>query len=769
MVRYLIFAILVMGFSGIVVQILLLREFLIVFSGNELAIGIILANWLILEAFGSLFVGKRVEHLKGRLEAFVGLQLLFSLCLPLAVYSTRILKEIVGVSPGEGLGVMPILYSSFFIFAPISITHGALFTFGCKLYSLYFDSEGKASSIGKSYVYETLGTIVGGIAFTYLLVPFLHSIQITLGVALLNSLVCLLLLVPPRPTKSLTARALAGGSALLSALCLYLMLSPKADEIHRLSLSRQWGGQKMINYQNSIYGNIAVTQKDEQYTFFSDGIPVVNTPVPDITFVEEFVHLPLLSHPEPKKVLVIGAGAGGVIHELLKHPVERVDYAELDPLLIKVIQRFPTPLTEVELADHRVNIEYLDGRFFIKRTPDRYDMVLVGISNPSTLQINRLFTKEFFSLVKGRLNKGGILAMALPGSLSGLSEELRNLNACTLNTLRTVYPYVRVIPGDFNLFLASLSKEISLINHTLLSQRLNEGELEVNLLTPFHLEYKLDPRRVDWFFNSLKGATERINQDFSPLGMFYSLAYWNSLFSPHMKWLFRWFEQVNLGQLIVPPSVLSLIFLSICFKSPTIFPKLSIPFAIMASGFAGMIFDLALIYTFQALYGYVFHQIGLLVTAFMVGIAAGSLAMTSLLERIRRHLASFVGLELAVILFAGIIPVIFLMFSPYLDRPAVFSLFRVICLVLSFLSGLLIGSQFPLASKIYLKRSPDLSGTAGLLYGADLAGGWVGGLLGGVVLLPVLGLVQTCTAVVLLKMTSLLMLLFSAVMDKKLR
>jgi len=189
----------------------------------------------------------------------------------------------------------------------------------------------------------------------------------------------------------------------------------------------------------------------------------------------------------------------------------------------------------------------------------------------------------------------------------------------------------------------------------------------------------------------------------------------------------------------------------------------------MASGFAGMIFDLAIIYTFQALYGYVFHQIGLLVAAFMVGIAAGSLAMTSLLERVKRDFATFIGLELAMILFSGALPAIFLLFSPYLDRPVVFSLFRVIFLVLSFFSGLLIGTQFPLANKIYLKRSPDLSGTAGLLYGADLAGGWIGGLLGGVVLLPVLGLVQTCTAVVLLKMTSLLILLVSALLDKELR
>jgi spermidine synthase len=115
----------------------------------------------------------------------------------------------------------------------------------------------------------------------------------------------------------------------------------------------------------------------------------------------------------------------------------------------KVVQKFPTPLTGAELADPRVNIEYLDGRFFIKKTPHKYDLVLIGISNPSTLQINRLFSKKFFSLVKERLEKGGILVMVSPGSLTYLSKALGDLNACILNTLKEVYPYVRVIPGDF--------------------------------------------------------------------------------------------------------------------------------------------------------------------------------------------------------------------------------------------------------------------------------------------------------------------------------
>ena len=63
-------AVLVLGFSGLVAEILLLQELLIVFSGNELCIGIILANWLILEAIGCFILGRKAEKLKHTLETF---------------------------------------------------------------------------------------------------------------------------------------------------------------------------------------------------------------------------------------------------------------------------------------------------------------------------------------------------------------------------------------------------------------------------------------------------------------------------------------------------------------------------------------------------------------------------------------------------------------------------------------------------------------------------------------------------------------------------
>jgi len=228
-----------------------------------------------------------------------------------------------------------------------------------------------------------------------------------------------------------------------------------------------------------------------------------------------------------------------------------------------------------------------------------------------------------------------------------------------------------------------------------------------------------------------------------------------------MKGLFRWFEGIGWQCFFILFLVITLIFLLLNAKIKRFF-KMSIPFCIATTGFAGMIFDLALIFTFQALYGYVFHWIGLLVTAFMVGIAMGAITMTSLLSRITEDLALFIKIELAIVLFSGILPLIFLLFHPYLNYPTVFFLLQIVFLVLSCLSGLLVGAQFPLANKIYLGNSSNLSRTAGLLYSADLLGGWVSGIFGGVVLLPVLGLLGSCMVVVMLKLSSLIIVATSA-------
>jgi len=747
----LILAILILGLSGIIAQILLLRELLITFYGNELSIGIILANWLILVAIGSVFLGKWIEGIKNKAGAFVGLTLLFSLSFPFLIYLARIWKTILKVTPGEGLGLVSMFFSSFIILLPVGILHGALFTFGCKIFSLCRPQAKEVDSIAKVYIYETLGTIAGGIFFTYILLIYLESFQIALLVGLLNTLVCIFLL-----KQTFISRILQGVSIVLFVFYGYLLLTSKTDRIHNHSIKRQWQSQNIIYYQNSIYGNVAVTKRAKQYTFFLNGVPIITTPIPDIAFIEEFAHLPLLFHSKPKEILIISGGVGGLINEVLKHPVERIDYLELDPLILKAVKRFATPLTKNELADTRVKIHYIDGRLFVKKSTNRYDLVLVGFSNPNDLQTNRFFTREFFSLVKDRLKKGGILVIRLPGSLTYLGKELKHLNICILNTLKGVYPYLRVIPGDgTNLFLASASQDLSLVDDVQLNKRFKERNLKTSFLTPAYIEYKLDKRWLSWFLKSIEGGGEKENQDFRPLGVFYSLSYWNAIFSPKTQKAFSYFEGVNIKLVSILLSIFVFPFIFLHFKVKDL-SGLSIPFAITCSGFAGMIFNLALVFTFQALYGFVFHWIGILTSASMVGVTIGSLAMTFLIKRIKRDIPCFLGIEVAIIIFSGILPLVFIKFSPYLDKAVVFSLLQVVFLALSVFGGILIGAQFPLANKICLKRWANLGKTAGLLYSCDLFGGFLGGIIGGVVFLPILGLLETCLLVVILKITSLI-------------
>jgi len=751
-----ILAIIIMGFSGIIAQVLLLRELLITFHGNELSIGIILSNWLILEAIGVFFLARIIERQNFKIVLFVIVQLLFSLSFPVAIYFSRTIKLFMGISVGEALGISQIFFSSFLILSFTSLMHGTLFTLGCSIYNSVIKNSQSAISVGMVYVYETIGTLIGGTFFIYFIVLHFHSMQIALGTAILNFIMCLIILgVFWRNTQTLprTVGSMSVGLLLLFSLVLF---TDGADVIQKNSITKQWQGEHVLHYQNSIYGNIVVTKREEQYTFFSNGIPIITTPMPNITFIEEFVHLPMLYHPRPEEILIISGGVGGVINEVLKHPVKKIDYVELDPLILELVNKFPTFLTNVELTSSQVKINYVDGRYFIRNTFNNYDLVLIGLSNPRDLQINRFFTKEFFLLVKNRLKQGGLLVINLPGSITYFTEELLNLNRCILNTLKDVFTNVKIIPGDeTNLYLISQSEGILLINHKELNQRLYTRKLKVSLLTSNYIEYKLHPRWIGWFSRMLEGGTNRINKDFHPLGVFYSITYWNERFSPYLQKLFKLFERINLQIFLIflIVFVVLLIALQLKFKGLS---KMSIPICIATTGFAGMLFQLAIVFAFQTLYGYLFYWIGVIVTAFMAGVAMGGKIATHLLVRIEKIYLLFLWIEISIIVFSVILSSIFLMVDFISNIPFIF-------LILSFFSGLLMGLEFPLANSIYLssQKKSNLSCAAGLLYGSDLFGGWLGGILGGVVLLPIIGLSGTGVVVFMFKMSSFIIFIRS--------
>ena len=365
---------------------------------------------------------------------------------------------------------------------------------------------------------------------------------------------------------------------------------------------------------------------------------------------------------------------------------------------------------------------------------------------PSTLQLNRFFTQEFYQSVKSVLTENGIFSFTLPGSLSYINPSLRNLNGSILNTLKDIF-YVNIIPGDFNLYLAG--KTEFKISPEIFLERLKQNNISTRLLNKSRLEYRLNPSWLIWFNNSLSDYSKvRKNLDLTPSATFYSISYWNNIFSRRLEGLFMLLDKLNFKTLAL---VLFIFGLALLTFNTFIFKLKGLPigFAIATTGFVGLSFELILIYAYQAFYGFVFAHLALLVTAFMSGLTLGGWLMTKRLEEIKHDLLFLTKIELAIIGFCVMLGPLLL----YLGRLASIN-FSFVLFVLSAIAGYLVGSEFPLANKIYRQNGGHRQ-TSGILYALDLFGAWLAALVVSVVLVPVIGILKTCILLIALKIISL--------------
>ena len=772
-------AFLLMGFSFSVTQSLLVREMLVSFAGNELSIGIVLGSWLLLEAVGSGLVGRLVLRKSGGVASYGRLQILFAALLLPVLYLAFGLRDLLGVVPGQGLGLFPILISSFLLLVPLGLVDGAMFTVGCRM-----DGEanqGVPGAVKRVYVCEAVGGIIGGLVFTYLFLPYLNAVQVGLILAALNlasasSLATSRLHGFSRGKRSVSSLASALLPLVLLVCSLGLLITPGADRIHKGLVASQWRGYDLAFYRNSIYGNVAAIRQHDQLTFFANGVPILTSPVPDIVLVEEAVHLPLLFVRQPRRALVLSGGLGGVITELLKYPLERVDYAELDPLLIQAVASLPTPLTQAELADPRLHIHEVDGRLLVRRlltdpppgggSPRResYDLILINLPSPTTLQLNRFYTAEFYKLADDLLADDGVVVSTAPGSLTHLSPATQDLHAALHATLTSVFPHVRPIPGDVTLWLASRSEALEEPDIEGLVAGWEARGLSSNLISPFHIRLKLDERWLTWFWSSLRGRrAPTINRDLHPSALLSGLALWNELFSPTLAPYFELLAELDLLMLAIPVLALAAAAILLLRMRPQ-WRVGAIPIAVATTGFAGMTADLIVVFAFQVFYGYVYQYVGLLITAFMAGLRLGGWVTAQKSHRWtdedswRRGRRWFLALEAGLLCFWVVLSGALLLYQGASQASGTMPVGPALFFV-NLLAGFLVGAQFVLANRIHLRAQTKTGNTAGTLYAADLAGAFVAALLVSTALIPALGIVQTCLLVATLKGASLALML----------
>ena len=679
--------VLTLGLITIATQIILLREFLSVFYGNELVIGIIFTNWMLLTALGAYLgrmAGKMIQHW----ISILGLLIILALLPLVMVFMMYYLRSAIFVA-GSMVNLLHIFIYSLFLLLPFCLISGFIFTLLCDHISNAFSRN----LIGKIYSWESTGSIVGGILFNLILIWFFESFESLLFLVLL--VIAILFFVSIQWKFSILLY-------LLPALFIFILLLQVFVDFDRITRNFLFQDQQIRYFKSTPYGNIAVTKSGDQLNFYENNFLLYssNQPVSD----EETVHYTMAQHENPEKVLLLSGGMPGVIREILKYPVQQIDYVEINPWMIRAVNKYS------DIYDTSgVHVINRDARLYLKKHAKKYDVALINLPEPSTVQMNRFYTQQFYGLLKENLAPHGVMGFSIPGASNYMSEEQRKLNASLYHTVKTIFRNAIIIPGKENFFIAS--DDQLTFNVT---DKIAEKGIETQYVNRYYVQEDLLKSRAGKLLDNLSPEVE-INTDFKPVTYLLNLQYWVSYFN------------FNYWVPLLITGLLAFLFM---------FRLHPVNLGMFTAGFAGASIEVVLLVAFQILYGYVYSLVGIIVTVFMGGLAFG----TYYRERIVPHTTfrNYYRIQLMLGVFALLLPLLFLLLRD-LQVPPV--LIHAVFMILMFLTAMLVGIIFSLASQLRLKKLVKLASD---VYSVDLLGAAIGSFMVTVYLIPVLGILNVC-------------------------
>jgi len=686
-----------LGFSSLATQVFLIRECFSVLNGNELIIGIVMANWMLLTGAGA-YAGKFFGRMKGKIPFLLFLQFLFSL-LPMMMLLKLDLWKAVSIPSGSVPGLIPVIRSMFLFQLPFCLLNGFLFVAYVHELSRI---TGKNASSG-SYAIESVGGMFAGLLVNIFILKFSGMYAGLHILLVINLIVCMLFSISCgiRPQR-----------IIMIPVCLIFMVLPFFADLDAYTSKLFYPGQHLIFHKNTPYGKLDVTMNAHQLNYFENGLLLFSSS--NEIMNEESVHFAMIQHPGPKNILLVSGGISGTISEILKYHPILIDYVELDPGLIRLGRRYSRILD-----DERIHVIPGDARRFIRQTREKYDVVLVNLPEPSTLLINRFYSCEFFLDLKRVLTPGAVICESMPSTSDYVSKTAAQTNSTLVNTMKSSFRNVLILPGQRNYFLASdssLSPEIA----ALIAAR----GLTNRYVNSYYLDENSLKERSEYIHSHLDKSAG-VNSDLRPIAFFQQLRYWTSMFEWNM---------VASGIVI-----LVLLFLVIFSLNP-------ISLGLFTGGFTASSLELLIILSFQVIYGYVFLATGIIIALFMAGIALGAFCFNRLF--LSPSEKKYIHIQISLALFSLGFPFIILALTlsgiPVIMVQVVFLL---LTLILSFITGL----EFSMASAIGRK---DFTLNISSNYSADLFGSAAGAIVTTLLLLPFLGVVVSCLIMFLLNFFS---------------
>jgi spermidine synthase len=683
-----------LGFISITSQLVLLREFLQVFTGNELVLGIILGNWLLLTGAGA-GLGRFPLRQDNRQEYFLIVQALAAILPLLLMIILRGLRSGIFLR-GEAIGIYSIILLSFFLLLPLCLCTGWLLSVACGLLK---DAD-PSSTIRAVYVADGLGSVMGGFVFGYLWLRWFDHAQILCGVAAMG-------LASAGFIAWLRGHWRLAGA--MVAIIMGLVTLMQLLDLDTLLTQAQYPGQTVLYRGNSPYGRWVVTRLANQITFNENSMPYMSNS--DVGRIEETVHYAMSQRPRASRVLLLAGGLSGTARELLKYNVREVVYVELDPLLLRLGRRFEPEA----LADPRIHVVNTDGRRYVQQAArGTFDVVIMDMPDPQTAQLNRFFTREFFSEVKRALAADGVFSLSLGQYANFIGPEQSRLLSSLNATLKEVFPRSLIIPGGRFYFLVSTGPL-----YEDLASRLETAGVSTRFVNWHYLAATLQADRIAEV-QRVAGQPARVNRDFHPVLYFYHQLFWLSQFGSRTS-VFA----IGLAGLVV-------VWWSRAGPAPI---------ALFAAGFAASSLEIVLLLGFQIICGSLYFQLGLVVTIFMGGLALGAW-LTQYSVALGRCPIAWVSAGIALV--AVLIPGSLMGLSRLNAMVTSDAIAQMGIGAITALLAVMVGMQFPLAAR---GESATATGIAARLYWADLLGASLGAFAASAWMIPCLGVTGTCAVV----------------------
>jgi spermidine synthase len=328
--------------------------------------------------------------------------------------------------------------------------------------------------VGTAYAANTVGAIAGAWLSGFVAIPLLGTHRSLVLTALLSVAIGGVLLASGSLSRRRQALIHAGA---LAGFVAVVMATPA----FRFSDIAGEPEKAVLHYEEDHVAVVKVaTDIHDRKLLSINGWSVAGTasPNPDVALVNDYpevqkmlAHLPMLLHPAPGRVLVIGFGAGGTTWSLTRYEaLHRLDVVEFVPGVIRAARFFPE-VNHGVLADPRVRVTIDDGRNYLLVTPETYDVVSVDTLDPKHAGNGNLYTREFYELSRRVLKPGGIFVQWLP------YHQVDNASLKTIaRTFQDIYPHATMWLNRF--------KGYTLLVGTLEPLRIDVARLEAQFRVP---------------------------------------------------------------------------------------------------------------------------------------------------------------------------------------------------------------------------------------------------------------------------------------------